>query len=183
VNWLRENGAESGVHPGYNTFRSPEKLRREVMILRDVLGDQPLGGRQHYLRWCPETWIDWENCGLAYDSSVGYAETVGFKAGTCVPYRPWLFALNRQADLIEIPLLVMDRTLIDYMGLSKELAVQQVIKLAARCREVGGVLTILWHNNTFLEPAYRDVFLDLLAKFEGADTYEWQSDSIPFANQ
>ena len=134
VSWLDETGAESGVHPGYNTFRSPEKLRREIAILRDTLGDRPLGGRQHYLRWSPDSWIDWENCGLAYDSSVGFAEKVGFKAGTCIPYQPWLFPLNRQADLIEIPLLVMDRTLLAYMHLTKQEAIQAVTHI------MGGIL-------------------------------------------
>jgi hypothetical protein len=180
VDWLREIGLESGVHPSYNTFRSPEKLRREVAILRGVLGERPLGGRQHYLRWCPDTWIDWENCGLAYDSSVGYSEQIGFRAGTCVPYRPWLFPLNRQADLLEIPLLVMDRTLLGYMGLGKEHAIQVVRELMARCRTVGGVFTILWHNDAFLEPAYRDVYLCLLETLKGCDNYDWQAGAIPF---
>jgi hypothetical protein len=179
VDWLREIGLESGVHPSYNTFRSPEKLRREVAILRDVLGERPLGGRQHYLRWCPDTWIEWENCGLAYDSSVGYSEQIGFRAGTCVPYRPWLFPLNRQADLLEIPLLVMDRTLLGYMGLGKEHAIQVVRELMARCRTVGGVFTILWHNDAFLEPAYRDVYLGLLETLKGSENYDWQAGAIP----
>src|SRR5208283_71404 len=63
---LREQGVESGVHPGYETFMAPEILASEVKILREALGGDPLGGRQHYLRWCPETWSHWEQCGLAY---------------------------------------------------------------------------------------------------------------------
>jgi hypothetical protein len=177
VDWLREIGGESGVQPGYNTYRSPEKLRREIVVLRDVLGDQPLGGRQHYLRWCPHTWIDWENCGMAYDSSVGFAEQCGFRAGTCMPYRPWLFPLNRQADLLEIPLIVMDRTLLVYMGLAREQAVTEVKKLLARCRSVGGVFTILWHNDAFLDPFYRDVYLTLLDTLQGIDNYDWQTEA------
>ena len=141
-----------------------------------------MGGRQHYLRWCPESWIHWENCSLAYDSSVGYAEMAGFRAGTCVPYRPWLFALNRPADLIEIPLLVMDRTLLSYMGLTREQATHVVKELANRSEAVGGVLSMVWHNNTFLEPCYREVYLDLLKDLEGAENYDWRSDSIPFFN-
>jgi len=177
VEWLRDIGGESGVQPGYNTYRSPEKLRREIVILRDVLGEQPLGGRQHYLRWCPDTWIDWENCGMAYDSSVGFAEQCGFRAGTCVPYRPWLFPLNRQADVLEIPLLVMDRTLIVYMGLSKNQAISEVKKLLGRCRSVGGVFTILWHNDAFLDPFYRSVYLGLLESLQGIDNYDWQAEA------
>jgi hypothetical protein len=179
VKWLDGAGVESGIHPGYNTFRAPEKLRREVAVLRDTLGDRPLGGRQHYLRWSPETWLDWENCGLAYDSSVGFAEQIGFKAGTCIPYQPWLFPLNRQADLIEIPLLVMDRTLLAYMGLSKGQAIHEVNRMVNRCRMVGGVFTILWHNDAFLNPFYRDVYLSLLETLSGIENYDWQSEPIP----
>jgi hypothetical protein len=179
IGWLDEMGVESGVHPGYNTFRSPEMLRREIAILRDTLGDRPLGGRQHYLRWSPDSWIDWENCGLAYDSSVGFAERIGFKAGTCIPYQPWLFPLNRQADLIEIPLLVMDRTLLAYMHLTKSEAIHAVKQVVERCRMVGGVFTILWHNDAFLNPLYRDVYLSLLATMTGTDNYDWQAEPSP----
>lgn len=177
VNWLDEVGMESGVHPGYNTFRAPEKLRREVAILRELLGTRPLGGRQHYLRWNPDMWLDYENCGLAYDSSVAFAEQVGFKAGTCLPYHPWLFALNRPADLMEIPLVVMDRTLLSYMGLNKAQALQTVQTLMDRCQMVGGVFTIVWHNDVFLDPFYRDVYLNLLETFSGIDNYDWKADS------
>jgi hypothetical protein len=176
LEWLRKIGVECGVHPGYATFRSPEKLRREVSILRDLLGPQPLGGRQHYFRWCPDTWIDWENCGLAYDSSVGYADQIGFRAGTCIPYRPWIFSLNRQSDLLEIPLLVMDRTLVVKMKLEKAEALQAVGGLLARCKAVGGVFTLLWHNDSFLEPAYREIYLSLLKTLSGAENYNWQAD-------
>jgi|SRR5579872_268479 len=179
VSWLDRIGAESGIHPGYNTFRSPEKLRREVAILRETLGERRIGGRQHYLRWSPDSWIDWENCGLSYDSSVGFAERIGFKAGTCIPYQPWLFPLNRKADLIEIPLLVMDRTLLAYMGLTKEQSIQHVNQLIERCRTVGGVFTILWHNDAFLNPFYRDVYLGLLGSLSNIENYDWQSDVTP----
>jgi hypothetical protein len=177
--WLDEIGAESGIHPGYNSFHSPEKLRREVAILRETLGDRPMGGRQHYLRWSPDSWIDWENCGLAYDSSVGYAERSGFKAGTCVPYRPWLFQLNRQADLIEIPLLVMDRTLLEYMQLTNLSTIQAIYAIVERCGIVGGVFTILWHNDAFLDPAYKDVYMAVLAALSGADNYDWRAEPTP----
>jgi hypothetical protein len=179
VNWLDEIGVESGVHPGYNSFRSPEKLRREVAVLRDILGNRPLGGRQHYLRWSPDTWIDWENCGLSYDSSVGFAERIGFKAGTCIPYHPWLFPLNRQADLIEIPLLVTDRTLLAYMKLTKAEAIQSVNQIISRCRMVGGIFTLLWHNDTFLNPFYHEVYLGILGNLADADHYDWQAEPTP----
>jgi hypothetical protein len=177
IQWLDDNQVENGFQAGYNTFRAPEKLRREVSTLREVLGDRPLGGRQHYLRWCPETWIHWETSGLCYDSTVGYADRIGFRAGSCVPYRPWLFPLNRPADLLEIPLLVMDGTLLVYMKLSEEESARQVQDLLNRCRAVGGVFTLVWHNNHLLDATYRSLYLRLLNLIGSSASYAWKAEA------
>ena len=175
--WLTDHQIESGFHPGYETYHAPVKLRRELLVLREALGEEgALGGRQHYLRWSPQTWIHWEACGLSYDSTVGFAEQIGFRAGTCIPYRPWLFALNRESTLLEIPLLVMDCTLIEHMKLSEEGALRAVTDCIDRCRLAGGVFTLNWHNNNFLQPRYRNLFERLLPLLEGAGHYDWRGE-------
>jgi hypothetical protein len=151
VSALKESGADLGVHPGYFTFGDLKALAEEVAILRQVLGDGPLGGRQHYLRWSPTTWEHWEQCGLAYDSSVGYSDRVGFRAGTCHPYHPWLLARNREAELLEVPLIAMD-VAITGGDTANETGLRAMVKdLVDRCRIVGGVMTVLWHNSTYNE--------------------------------
>jgi uncharacterized protein DUF7033 len=177
VHWLSDHQIESGFHPGYETYHAPVKLRRELLVLRDVLGEErALGGRQHYLRWSPQTWIHWEACGLSYDSTVGFAERIGFRAGTCIPYRPWLFALNRESTLLEIPLLVMDCTLLEHMKLGEQEALQAVTDCIDRCQMVGGVFTLNWHNNNFLEPRYQYLFEKLLPLLEGAEHFDWRGE-------
>jgi hypothetical protein len=175
--WLKERGFESGVHPGYETFLSPQKLCGEVEILRQCIGIDELGGRQHYLRWLPETWRQWEACGLAYDSTVGFAEQIGFRAGTCIPYRPWLWEENREAKLVEIPLLVMDRTLAYYMKLSPQESLVCVIECVKKCRAVGGVFTMLWHNEALLDPVYGDLYSRLLEHLSGSGRFDWRAPS------
>jgi uncharacterized protein DUF7033 len=175
IAWLRDQGVEMGVHPGYHTFGSPKQLRHEVQALRQVLGESWLGGRQHYLRWSPESWHHWEMCGLAYDSTVGYADRIGFRAGTCIPYRPWLFSLDRAANLLEIPLLVMDGTLLHYMGLSPEQSLDAVQELVARCRAVGGVFTLLWHNSSLLDPGAAALYRQLLDSLAGSERFDWRT--------
>jgi hypothetical protein len=173
ISWLKEEGLESGVHPSYHSFGRPEVLQAEVTALREVLGDGPLGGRQHYLRWGPDTWLDWERCGLAYDSSVGYADLPGFRAGTCIPYHPWLLRQNRKSDLLEIPLLAMDLTLINRMKLRPQEAQAVLTDLIDRCRTVGGVFMLLWHSSSLLDyPKYIPVFEAALGALAGCDTYE-----------
>ncbi len=175
IRWLQERGVETGVHPGYETFRSPERLQQEVQTLREVLGDEPLGGRQHYLRWCPESWWHWESCGLAYDSSVGYPDNIGFRAGTCMPYRPWLLSLGREARLIEIPLIVMESSLVEYMGLTLEQSLAAVLECIDRCRVVGGVFTLLWHNTSLIDPRYGDLYRDVVDTLVGHEKFDWKN--------
>jgi hypothetical protein len=163
---LRSRGHELGVHPGYDTFDDRGALAKEVQVLCSALGVVRPGGRQHYLRWAPRTWRDWEACGLFYDSSVGFAERFGFRAGTSFPYRPWSFSENRELDLIEVPLVLMDCTPVKYMALSRDEALPQVRALVERTRAVGGVFTLLWHNSPLMDPDYDgwyDAILDLLA--------------------
>jgi hypothetical protein len=175
IDWLKAVGFEVGVHPGYQTFRCPEKLAREVETLRELSGEGPVGGRQHYLRWCPDTWRDWEDLGLAYDSTVGYAEQPGFRAGTCIPYRPWVLAEGREARLLEIPLIVMDVTLVGYLRLPLDECLARVLELVTRCRQVGGVFTLLWHNQNLIEPAYSDCFPQILSMLCDGERYDWRA--------
>src|SRR5207248_7757008 len=54
-----------------------------------------------------------------YDSSLGFAEEPGFSAGIARPFRPYDREQDRPLDLIEIPLALMDTSLLSrrYLGL------------------------------------------------------------------
>ena len=164
-----EMGFENGVHPGYYTFENPAELHEEVTRLESALGRRPIGGRQHYLRWSPRTWRDWEGEGLQYDSSLSYAEHFGFRAGTCIPYMPWFFEENREAALVELPLLVMDGTLTEYLGQNSASGMQGMVEpVIRRCRQVSGVFTFLCHNTTLSNQAFVEFYLAMMSKLEGA---------------
>ncbi|MEW5987752.1 MAG: polysaccharide deacetylase family protein [Chloroflexota bacterium] len=156
---LRQRGLEIGFHPGYDTLCDPDRLAREKARLESALkvaGGQPsavsLGGRQHYLRFeAPTTWRHWEQVGLVYDSTLTYPEQEGFRCGTCHPFRPFDLEQNRELALWERPLIVMDRTLQNYRQLTPEAAEARILTLAGRCQRVGGVFTLLWHNERWDE--------------------------------
>jgi hypothetical protein len=165
-------GIEMGIHPSYESFDSHDQFAREVGELRLILGEKRLGGRQDYLRWEPGTWMEWESLGLAYDASVGYADHVGFRAGTCHPYRPWLLSEEREADLLEIPLMAMDVTLLGYMKLTPDEALAKLRDCIARCRAVGGVFSLLWHNTTIMSARYARLFRTVLDDLSGCPSYD-----------
>jgi hypothetical protein len=172
VEWLRDAGVELGVHPSHFTLGAPEMLANEVAALREVLGESVLGGRQHHLRWRPESWLDWENNRLRYDGSVGFADHVGFRAGTAVPYKPWLLWLNREATLLEIPLVVMDTTLFRYQRLSLNEIRDTLSRLLDACRSVGGVFTLLWHNTSFVDPSDVELYHEVLGTLAALEPFD-----------
>lgn len=177
IQWAREKGIEMGAHPGYYTYGSVERLREQFEYVRRAVGNTLIGGRQHYLRWSPETWEQWEECGFAYDSTVGYADRIGFRAGTCIPYKPWLLGPAREANLLEIPLTVMDATLSHYMGLRTEQQLERIMRVVAKCRLVGGVFTLLWHNTSLMDPSYGDTYMILVDSLAGTKRFAWEDEN------
>jgi hypothetical protein len=169
---LRVMGVENGVHPGYWTLDDPGRLDEELSRLRPVLPEVPLGGRQHYLRWDPAMWGYWADAGLSYDSSVGLPDTVGFRAGTCIPYMPWSFATNRQIDLLEIPLIAMDVAL-GVGRSSREECYQRLIQAFERCAAVGGIFTLLWHPRSLLYREFGDLYPRVIDALGARTTIPW----------
>lgn len=155
LRFIKSCGFEIGLHAGYYTFRNPDKLRTEKARLEKVLEAPVQGGRQHYLRFqAPDTWRHWEQASFQYDSTLCYAQRNGFRCGTCHPYTPFDIEQDNELALKEIPLIVMDRTLLSYTQLSEEEAEDEVLKLARRCQSAHGTFTLLWHN-ILLVPEWR----------------------------
>jgi hypothetical protein len=170
VDYLAGRGHEVGFHAGYHTLDDLGRFEWEKSRVEKVLQNNRMGGRQHYLRFrAPDTWRMWENAGLAYDSTLSYADHEGFRCGTCHPFHPFDIEHNRQMNLTEIPLIVMDGTLRQYRGLTPEQGRDRILCLAERCKQVGGVFTLLWHNLSLQGewepwvPVYRDILPCLAA--------------------
>ncbi len=155
---IRARGHEIGIHPGYKTYRHPEAMSRSVQTIRRVLYEEeipqiPVGGRQHFLRWeTPVTARLWDDNGLTYDSTLGYADRPGFRCGTCFEY-PFFDAVQQRAlRLRERPLILMECSVIAerYMGLGysdESLSLMQGYRDI--CQRLGGDFTLLWHNSHF----------------------------------
>lgn len=150
---MHRRGHEIGFHGGFHTYRDPARTKVEFDRLQAAALDSGVrqdrwGGRQHYLRWQnPDTWVNWERAGLDYDSTVGFAERPGFRAGTSHEFRAFNLNERRTLRLRERPLTVMDATVLDHMRLGPDAAAGKVLDLARQCRRFGGRLTLLWHNS------------------------------------
>lgn len=146
---LQKSGFEIGFHPGYTAYENYNVFIKERKELEIILGHSNYGGRHHYLRFeVPNTWRIWEKAGFKYDSTVGYADYEGFRCGTCHPFQPYDIDYDRELNIIEIPLIVMEATLNGYRNLTPQEGLENIIDLATKCKNVEGVFTLLWHNET-----------------------------------
>jgi peptidoglycan/xylan/chitin deacetylase (PgdA/CDA1 family) len=157
VETLTAAGAEVGVHGSYLAAEELERLARERVVLAQLDGPL-LGHRYHYLRVDPHRNLaPLAGLGFRYDTSLGFPDALGFRAGIAHPFRPWDFSRDRPADLVEVPLAVMDATLAEerYAGLSAAEAKPRVLELLDWAAEHGGGFSILWHPERFDAPSAR----------------------------
>ena len=149
---IDKQGWEIGLHGGYYSYNNLKELKKEKNKLEKILNKKIIGFRSHYLRFkIPETWKLLKKAGFKYDTSFGYVETAGFKNGMCHPFNPYNLKTNKQIDILEIPLIIMDGHLFRYMKLDNKQAWKTVKYLINQAEKYNGVITILWHNTHFTE--------------------------------
>ncbi len=108
--------------------------------------------RYHYLRCLyHETLPLLERAGFAYDTSLAFAEHEGFRCGTAFPFHPYDLRTDEPLALLELPLAVMDTTLLapKYRALAPEQAAAAARAVLERVKRSRGGVSILWHHNHF----------------------------------
>ena len=146
-----ERGAgELALHGSYAAAEDEGALAAEKARLETLAG-QVRGQRYHYLRVRPHANLAaLERLGFAYDTSLGFPDAPGFRAGIAHPFRPWDLDAGRPLDLVEIPLALMDVSFDDrYLGLSARRAEARIIALVEWAAQHGGGFAVLWHTDRF----------------------------------
>jgi hypothetical protein len=120
----------------------------------------------HFLRWrWPDTARSWVNAGLAYDSTLGFADRAGFRCGTAREFSAFDPVDRKVLSLRIRPLIMMECSVIAqrYMGLGYgDDARALAFELKDKCRKYGGVFTLLWHNSHLSSQADKDFYEAIL---------------------
>ncbi len=167
---IRDRGHEIGFHPSYSSFGNVEGFKQEAKRFRELCEEEKIeqeqfGGRQHYLRWeAPATWQNWEEAGFDYDSTLSYADYVGFRCGICYEYPVYNVKTRQALKLRERPLTVMEGTALEekYMGLPAEEAKKKILALRELCRRFDGDFVLLWHNSFLISDWQVKMYKELL---------------------
>ncbi len=151
VETILAHGGEVGLHGSYRAARDAGLLASEAEMLTG-LGAEVRGQRYHYLRVDPHANLaPLPGLGFRYDTTLGFPDAPGFRAGIAQPFHPWDFETESPLDLVEIPLAAMDVTLGEsrYLGLSADEAERPLLALLDRAAERGGGFAVLWHTDRF----------------------------------
>lgn len=173
---IADSGWEVGLHGGYYTYNNLQKIQQEKNKFEEVLGMQVVGYRNHYLRFqVPDSWELLAETGFKYDTTFGFNDQVGFRNGLYHPFRPFNPAREEEINILEIPLNIMDCALME-LAASEEEAWEITSELINTAAEHHGVLTLLWHNNSFGYPprrSYHKIFEKILEY--GAQKNAWMT--------
>lgn len=111
-----DKGWEVGLHVGLEAFDDLGKIREEKERIEKTVGMKVIGCRNHCLQFkVPNTWEVIRNAGFKYDSTFCYMDMIGFRNGMCHPFRPFDLIMNREIDVLEIPLTIQDGILDTHM--------------------------------------------------------------------
>jgi hypothetical protein len=152
---LADEGFDVGLHGSYEAGVRPGALAAERETLERATGLTVTTTRQHLLRWdvrvTPQLQQD---AGLRVDSSLGFNRNVGFRAGTSLPFRHFDVGARARLDLLQIPLVAQDASLLDAWGL--ELDVESAFDVVSvfldRAAELGTAVTLVFHPDKLVRP-------------------------------
>jgi hypothetical protein len=160
---LEATGHEIGVH-GVEAWRDRIKGHEELERISRLTGVAEPGVRMHWLFFDEQSAALLEKAGFSYDSTIGYNETVGYRAGTSQVFKPF-----QTARLLELPMHIMDTALFypSYLNLSPEPAEKMILPLIENAVRFGGVLTVNWHDRSIApERLWDDFYIWLLTELK-----------------
>ena len=175
---LMSAGCEIGLH-GIDAWWDSFKGREELEQIRRITGVQEIGVRMHWLYFDEQSPVALEEAGVDYDSTIGYNETVGYRAGTSQAYKP-----VQSTRLIELPLHIMDTALFfpAHLDLSPREASKLVGNIIDHAVRFGGSVTINWHDRSIApERCWGDFYVAMVDELKSrgawfataADTVAW----------
>jgi hypothetical protein len=153
---------EIGLH-GIDAWHDSSRAREELEEIRRITGQLEIGVRMHWLYFDKDSPEVLDRVGVDYDSTVGYNEAVGYRAGTTQVFKPL-----RASKLLEVPLHIMDTALFlrGRQHLSQSQASKLVEEIINNAVRFGGVVTVNWHDRSIApERLWRDFYVNLLDEF------------------
>jgi hypothetical protein len=161
---LLDQGCEVSLH-GIDAWRDSQKAQIEANHIRELTGQATIGVRMHWLYFDENSPKTLDRAGFPYDSTFGYNDALGFRAGTTQPFFP-----PGVEHLLELPMNIQDTAMFypSRMNLSESRALDSCKKLLGIAKVFGGVVTVNWHTRSLSpERLWGDFYKALLDEMRG----------------
>lgn len=156
--------SELALH-GIDAWLDAGEGREELNQLVSLTGQKTAGVRMHWLYFDRESPGRLEKASFDYDSTCGFNETIGYRAGTTQVFRPL-----GCSTLMELPMAIMDSALFSSgrLSLAPREALEISRKIVEDARHSGGTVVVNWHDRSLaperlLNRSYQDL-LEMVGK-------------------
>ncbi len=174
VRLSKERGYKIGIHPSYNSWKDEVLMKNEMKKLEEAIGEEITVCRQHFLRFSfHHTPRIMQKLGLKEDSSLGYADRIGFRCGTGFGYQLYDFEKETAFNFIETPLIFMDSALIaEAMHQAEQ--VQKIWESFISENCFNTKITFNFHNSRFYDATLRNIKLKELYLMQFEKQYRFK---------
>ncbi|MDP8267268.1 MAG: hypothetical protein P9L97_00945 [Candidatus Tenebribacter davisii] len=90
-----------------------------------------------------------EKGNVKYDSSIGFNEHIGYRAGISYPFNPYKIDEDRPFNLLEIPIIAMDNSLMKQNDGNLKRAEKKIYRLIRSSRLHRSHISLSWHTHHF----------------------------------
>lgn len=146
------SGWDIGMHYNYDTLLNHDRFRAQIDQLKGIVPNPIKAGRAHYLRFDSRHSLKFlESFGIRCDESAGYADNIGYRCGVGGCIQGYDVESNRSLDIYEVPLIVMDATLVSQYPDDAIAAFRRIVRHLSR---IGGAVSIVFHPGQFHNPEF-----------------------------
>lgn len=137
-----------GLHPSLS-LNPKETWQEEKQWLESAFQQSIEHSRQHFVHLLfPNAYHELQKMGIKHDWSMGYADNIGFRAGTAYDYHWFDLSRNTATDLVIHPFCIMDVTAKNYLKHSPAEAIEIGQTLKEMVFLFGGNFTFIAHNES-----------------------------------
>lgn len=157
-----------------NYFKNEENFQQLVKLLKDgsvnLFGSKEAGFQYHFLpteldklagfsangfrvRYLnlnyQSLFTTLEKGKVKYDSSMGFEEHIGYRAGISYPFQPYNLKEDRPFNLLEIPIIALDSSLMNQNDEKHRRAEMKINRLIKTSKEHKSHISVSWHTHHF----------------------------------
>jgi len=155
-----------GLLASYASFTETKKLNVEKKRLNTTINKPVKRVRQHFnMLNMPQFYRRLIDLEFTEDYSMGYRDTLGFRAGTCRPFYFYDIGMEIQTPLQVHPFCLQ------YTGeLESEVLTAEIMKMGAEVQKVNGIFAVVFHNVVLSEQnvVWKELYINLLKAYSNA---------------